>query len=145
MTSFSAKSEIRASSSDRERRRNGVTSVGETIRKHRATDGNRGRYISSTFVSIQFLSPSFSDARLFVFSPGDRDVALLGPSGCCGQIDDAAVPVPLSNLQLPMLHRSESDGDHRSGWPGVHQRQAKGAERLVEPQLRRQSRAQCHH
>lgn len=78
------------------------------------------------------------------FSNVNRDVALLGFSRRRGQIDQSPIAMPLPNLQLLVLHRSESDRDLRPGWTGVHQRQAKGAERLVEPKLRRQSRAQRH-
>lgn len=117
-------------------------------------DGIRERYIYIYFSPHDF---RFDDFRfvpisllryqsLFTlyFSNVNRDVALLGFSRRRGQIDQSPVAMPLPNVQLLVLHRSESDRDLRPGWAGVHQRQAKRAERLVEPELRRQSRAQRH-
>lgn len=120
----------------------------------------RGNRISGIepmeFANDIFLTSRFSFQFLFAidifypfftlyFSNVNRDVALLGFSRRRGQVDQSPVPMPLPNVQLLVLHRSESDRDLRPGWAGVHQRQAKGAERLVEPELRRQSGAQRHH
>lgn len=124
------------------------TSEREPNLGHR-TDGIRERYIShlTIFVSFQFLFAIdiFYPFFTLYFSNVNRDVALLGFSRRRGQVDQSPVAMPLPNVQLLVLHRSESDRDLRPGWAGVHQRQAKGAERLVEPKLRRQSGAQRHH
>lgn len=100
------------------------------------------RFDDFRFVPISLLR--YQSLFTLYFSNVNRDVALLGFSRRRGQIDQSPVAMPLPNVQLLVLHRSESDRDLRPGWAGVHQRQAKGAERLVEPELRRQSRAQRH-
>lgn len=69
--------------------------------------------------------------------PARRDPTLMESPGGRGEIDHAAVQVPVPNFRLSLLRRPELDGHHRSRRAGLRQHQAEGAEYLVELELRR--------
>lgn len=71
-----------------------------------------------------------------------RDPAFVGPAGGRGEIDHAAVQVPVPDFRLSVLRRPELDRHDRPGRPSLRQHQAEGAEYFAKFELRRQSNSQ---